>query len=119
MSSPPSGRAGCFLQCPPLDRLGTGRLDHDHPTPYDTHGPPGQTGDHNDAPLARREHRAKTHLGYQVRQLGLGAYRWETPHGLARIVTGRGTTLIQPLRDTDGRTIGELYDSPVVLACAV
>ncbi|GAA4823191.1 hypothetical protein GCM10025786_34040 [Nocardioides caeni] len=94
---------------------GLSRLDHDHPVPYvppDEGGPPGQTGDHNDAPVGRTDHRAKTHLGYQVKQLGLGAYRWETPHGLARIVTGQGTRRIQLLKTTDGTTIGELYDTP-------
>ncbi|MCR1782069.1 hypothetical protein KVF89_05940 [Nocardioides carbamazepini] len=40
--------------------------DHDHTRPYDTHGPPGQTGDHNDTPLTRHHHRAKTHLEYRV-----------------------------------------------------
>ncbi|MFD0808200.1 hypothetical protein ACFQ0K_19060 [Nocardioides caeni] len=94
---------------------GLSRLDHDHPVPYvppDDGGPPGQTGDHNDAPVGRTDHRAKTHLAYQVKQLGLGAYRWETPHGLARIVTGQGTRRIQLLKTTDGTTIGELYESP-------
>ena len=76
----------------------TGRLDHDHPTPYDPGGPPGQTGDHNDAPLTRFHHRAKTHEGYKVGQLGLGAYRWVTPHGLARVVTPRGTRKVELLR---------------------
>jgi hypothetical protein len=87
----------------------TRRLDHDHVTPYDTHGPPGQTGDHNDAPLTRRHHRTKTHLPYRTRQLGLGAYRWETPHGLVRVVTGYGTTVVEGLRDPDGTLIGEAY----------
>jgi len=94
---------------PHSSRLGTARLDHDHPTPYDRDGPPGQTGDHNDAPLARREHRAKTHLAYRARQLGLGAYRWETPHGLARVVTGRGTAKVELIKTPDGTTIGEIY----------
>ncbi|KAA1420970.1 hypothetical protein F0U44_01105 [Nocardioides humilatus] len=70
---------------------GTQRLDHDHPTPYDPEGPPGQTSDLNDGPLTRRHHRAKTHLGYRCEQLGLGIYRWTTPHGLVRIVTPHGT----------------------------
>jgi hypothetical protein len=87
----------------------TRRLDHDHVTPYDTHGPPGQTGDHNDVPLTRRHHRTKTHLPYRTRQLGLGAYRWETPHGLVRVVTGYGTTAVEGLRDRDGVLIGEIY----------
>lgn len=90
----------------------TTRLDHDHPTPYDPGGPPGQTGDHNDAPLTRYHHRAKTHAGhhgYQVDQLGLGAYRWITPHGLARLVTPRGTRTIQLIRARDGTPAGEIY----------
>lgn len=84
-------------------------LDHDHPTPYVPGGAAGQTGDHNDAPLARREHRATTHLAYRVRQLGLGAYRWETPHGLGRVVTPAGTRVVELLRDDTGTVIGELY----------
>ncbi|WGX99170.1 hypothetical protein [Nocardioides sp. L-11A] len=87
----------------------TRRLDHDHVAPYDSHGPPGQTGDHNDAPLTRRHHRTKTHLPYRTRQLGLGAYRWESPHGLVRVVTRYGTTLVEGLRDPDGTLIGEVY----------
>ena len=87
----------------------TRRIDHDHPVPYDKHGPPGQTGDHNDAPLTRYPHRAKTHTGHQARQLALGVYRWATPHGLARLVTGKGTHHIEVLRDTHGQVIGEIY----------
>jgi hypothetical protein len=67
------------------------KLDHDHVVPYDPLGPPGQTGDHNDAPLGRRSHRAKTHLGYQVEQLGPGTYLWTTPHGMNRLVNRAGT----------------------------
>ncbi|TQK70284.1 hypothetical protein FBY23_2059 [Nocardioides sp. SLBN-35] len=65
--------------------------DHDHTTPYDKHGPPGQTGDHNDTPLTRHHHRAKTHLDYTVMQLGPDRWIWGTPHGLYRLVTGGGT----------------------------
>ena len=68
--------------------------DHDHTTPYDKNGPPGQTGDHNDTPLSRHHHRAKTHLGYTVLQLGPDRWVWGTPHGLYRLVTGSGTTTI-------------------------
>lgn len=67
------------------------RIDHDHPVPYDPLGPPGQTGDHNDAPLDRRSHRAKTHLGYQVEQLAPAVYLWTSPHGLHRLVNRTGT----------------------------
>ncbi|GAA3830488.1 hypothetical protein GCM10022242_34880 [Nocardioides panacisoli] len=71
--------------------------DHDHPTPFDVHGPPGQTGDHNDAPLTRQAHRAKTHLGYSVLQLGPDKWLWGTPHGLYRLVTTKGTTMLGSL----------------------
>lgn len=70
------------------------RVDHDHAAPYDPGGPPGQTGDHNDAPLDRHAHRAKTHLGYRVEQLGLGTYLWTTPHGLHRLVNRTGTHVV-------------------------
>jgi len=69
-------------------------FDSDHPVAYDDTGPPGQTGDHNHAPLGRRNHRAKTHLGYRVTQLGPGRYLWRTPHGLCRLVDGSGTHVI-------------------------
>jgi hypothetical protein len=68
--------------------------DHDHTVPYDDTGPPGQTGDHNDTPLTRTAHRAKTHLGYSVFQIGPDRWVWGTPHGLYRLVTGNGTTRI-------------------------
>ncbi len=101
---------------PHSTNLGYRRLDHDHPAPYVTSergGPPGQTGDHNDAPLTRTHHRVKTHVpGYQLRQLGLGAYRWVTPHGLGRIVTPSGTRTIDLLRDPGGRVVGETYPGP-------
>ena len=67
------------------------RVDSDHPDPYRPNGPPGQTGDHNQAPLGRRHHRAKTHLDYEVHQIGLGRYLWRTPHGIWRLVDGEGT----------------------------
>ena len=70
------------------------RLDHDHPVPYDPLGPPGQTGDHNDAPLSRHAHRAKTHQNYRVEQLDLGTYLWTTPHGLIRLVDHTGTRVL-------------------------
>lgn len=72
----------------------TRRLDLDHVTAYEHHGPSGQTGDHNSQPLARRSHRAKTHAGHRVRQLRPGVYVWQTPHGLTRLVDHRGTTVL-------------------------
>ncbi|GAA2154706.1 hypothetical protein GCM10009844_40880 [Nocardioides koreensis] len=74
------------------------RIDLDHPTPYDPTGPPKQTGDHNAAPLGRTTHRAKTHLGYRVLQIGVDAWLWRTPHGLWRVVDPRGT---HPISDFD------------------
>lgn len=98
---------------PHSTNTGYRRLDHDHPTPYvppDRGGPPGQTGDHNDAPLTRTHHRVKTHQhGYDLRQLALGAYRWVTPHGLARVVTPRGTQRVELMTTGDGRIAGEIY----------
>ena len=99
---------------PHTSSRGLTRLDHDHATPYDPDGPPCQTGDHNDAPLTRKHHRAKTHCGYRVDQLGHGAYRWITPHGLARLVTPRGTRKVELLRDERGQPIGELYAGPAI-----
>ena len=71
------------------------RVDSDHPAPYDAQGPPAQTSDLNQAPLSRRSHRAKTHLGYRLWQLGLGTYLWRTPHGLLRLVDGSGTHVLE------------------------
>jgi hypothetical protein len=101
----------------PHSNQSTKRLDHDHVTPYDPLGPPGQTGDHNDAPLTRLHHRIKTHHhGWHTQQLSLAAYRWTTPHGLTRVVTPRGTQTVQPIKRPDGTVAGEIYDSPVALA---
>ncbi|MCW2794914.1 hypothetical protein [Nocardioides sp.] len=69
----------------------TRRTDTDHPSPYTPNGPPGQTGDHNAAHLRRSNHRAKTHKGYRLTQLGPGEYLWTTPHGLHRLVNTHGT----------------------------
>jgi hypothetical protein len=94
---------------------GLQRLDLDHPTRYDPHGPPGQTSDRNAAPLLRRHHRAKTHHNYQLTQLALGAYRWITPHGLCRVVTPHGTRVAEPIRAPDGTITGEIYyDTPTI-----
>ncbi|MCR1775340.1 hypothetical protein KWG65_21350, partial [Nocardioides daeguensis] len=49
---------------------------------------------HNDTPLGRHHHRAKTHLGYTVLQLGPDRWIWATPHGLYRLVTTTGTTVL-------------------------
>jgi len=82
------------------------RVDHDHCTPYDPDGPPGQTGDHNDAPLDRHSHRAKTHLGYTVEQLGPATYLWTTPAGLLRLVNPTGT---HPLTEDQADLIRRIH----------
>ncbi|TYL45892.1 hypothetical protein FXB39_15985 [Nocardioides sp. BGMRC 2183] len=90
-----------------------GRVDLDHASPYSPPGPPGQTGDHNATPLTRTHHRIKTHTGgYQVKQLGLAAHRWVTPHGLARVVTPQGTVKVDLIRARDGTIHGECYPHP-------
>jgi hypothetical protein len=98
---------------PHTANTGYRRLDHDHPQPYeppDNGGPPGQTGDHNDAPLTRSHHRIKTHQpGYQLCQLGLGIYRWTTPHGLRRLITPDGTRRCLPLETNDGTILALTY----------
>jgi hypothetical protein len=86
--------------------IATNRLDHDHATPYDPGGPPGQTGDHNDAPLDRHSHRTKTHLNYQVEHLAPGVYLWTTPTGLHRLVNHTGT---HPITDDDLDLIRRLH----------
>jgi hypothetical protein len=68
-----------------------GQVDFDHPTPYDVHGPPGQTGTHNSGPLRRRHHRWKTHGGYRCRQAGPGRHLWQTPHGDCYLVDHTGS----------------------------
>ena len=95
------------------------RTDIDHADSFDRGGP---TSDRNATPLTRRSHRIKTHQGYQVKQFGLGAHRWITPNGLARVVTPKGAVKVELLHARDGtdnetgiagEVIGELYDSPV------
>jgi hypothetical protein len=78
--------------------------DFDHPQPFQPHGPPGQTGTHNSAPLGRRHHRWKTHAGYTSRQCGDGRYVWRTPHGRYFLVDHRGT---RPLDPAHGALIDE------------
>lgn len=56
------------------------RLDYDHATPYQSTGPPGQTGTHNSQPLTRRHHRYKTHAGLRTRPTGPGRVLWKTRH---------------------------------------
>ena len=67
-------------------------MDFDHTTPYDPHGPSGQTGTHNSAPLRRQHHRWKTHAGYTYKPTDDGqGYLWTTPHGLQARTDHTGT----------------------------
>jgi hypothetical protein len=83
-----------------------GRVDLDHPTPFDRDGPPGQTGMHNSAPLGRRHHRWKTHAGYLSRQCGTSRWIWRTPHSRYYLVDHRGTHHIDPAEGA------MLFDAP-------
>jgi len=74
----------------------SGKIDLDHPTPYDPDGPPGQTGLHNSGPLGRRHHRWKTHAGYTSRQCGISRWVWRTPHEQYYLVDHHGTHRIDP-----------------------
>ena len=66
-------------------------LDLDH-TVACLPGRPGQTRPSNLGPLSRRVHRAKTHGGFQVKQLEPGVFAWLTPHGQQFLIGPNGTT---------------------------
>ncbi|NUR09547.1 MAG: HNH endonuclease, partial [Nocardioidaceae bacterium] len=59
--------------------------DLDHITPYEEHGPPGQTSPANLAPLCRRHHNQKTHHGWHYTREPDG-YRWFSPLGREHLV---------------------------------
>ncbi|MDT0200525.1 DUF222 domain-containing protein [Nocardioides sp. AE5] len=65
--------------------------DLDHITPFDEHGPPGQTRPDNLAPLCRRHHLAKTHGSWRYVRNRDGTYTW-TNHTHTWLVTHSGTT---------------------------
>jgi hypothetical protein len=77
------------------------RMDMDHTIPYlspDKGGPPGQTGIGNLGPHVRRNHRRKTHAGWQVRQPEPGTWLWRSPHRRIYLVNPSGT---HPLGNTE------------------
>jgi hypothetical protein len=77
------------------------RMDMDHTTPYlspDAGGPPGQTRIGNLGPHVRRNHRRKTHAGWQVRQPEPGTWLWRSPHRRIYLVNATGT---HPLGGTE------------------
>jgi len=76
------------------------RIDLDHTIRYlspDQGGPPGQTRIGNLGPHTRRNHRLKTHAGWQVRQPEPGTWLWRSPHGRIYLVNATGT---HPLGNT-------------------
>jgi hypothetical protein len=76
------------------------RMDIDHTIPYlspDEGGPPGQTRIGNLGPHVRRNHRRKTHGGWQVRQPEPGTWLWRSPHRRIYVVNATGS---HPLGDT-------------------
>jgi hypothetical protein len=76
------------------------RMDIDHTIPYlspDQGGPPGQTRIGNLGPHVRRNHRVKTHGGWQARQPEPGTWLWRSPHRRIYLVNATGT---HPLGDT-------------------
>jgi hypothetical protein len=71
------------------------RMDMDHAIPYlspDRGGPPGQTRIGNLGPHVRRNHRRKTHAGWQIRQPEPGTWLWRSPHRRIYVVNASGTT---------------------------
>ena len=72
----------------------TGRMDLDHTRPWQSDGPPGQTGLGNLGPLTRSEHRAKTVGRWKARQPEPGTYLWRSPEGWIAITTNQGTLML-------------------------
>ena len=60
--------------------------DLDHITPYDPHGPPGQTHPDNLACLCRRHHRAKTTGLWRYTRTPEGNYQWHGPYGTTCLI---------------------------------
>jgi hypothetical protein len=57
------------------------QIDHVIPYDHDDPGRGGQTASDNLAPLCTRHHRLKTHGRWRYRMVGLGVFRWTSPHG--------------------------------------
>jgi hypothetical protein len=93
------------LRCPadvfPYAAAVSRRMDMDHTIPClspDRGGPPGQTRIGNLGPHVRRNHRRKTHAGWQIRQPEPGTWLWRSPHRRIYLVNASGT---HPLGDTE------------------
>jgi hypothetical protein len=76
-------------------------VDGDRTIPYlglDRGGSPGQTRIGNLRPHVRRNHRLKTHGGWQVRQPEPGTWLWRSRHSRIYLVNAAG---IHPVGNTD------------------
>lgn len=97
---PPRMRESVMLRNPtsvfPHSTRSSRHLDQDHTVPFDPLGPLGQTRPDNLGPLGRREHRAKTHGGWQVDQPSPGVYLWRSPLGYRYLVTPSATLPLDP-----------------------
>jgi hypothetical protein len=71
----------------------------DHTEPYGPHGPPGQSGVGNYAPMTTPHHRIKTHGRWDVKQPFPGIYVWRDPHGAFYLVDHTGTRRIHGRAD--------------------
>lgn len=75
----------------PYSTAASRRCDLDHTEPYDRAGPTGQTRPANLGPVARPEHRGKTHGGWLIDQIEPGEYLWQSPLGYRYLVDRGGT----------------------------
>ncbi len=66
--------------------------DDEHPVPW----PLGPTASHNQAPLCRRHHRAKTFMRWTYEVLTPGLYLWTSPTGLRYLRSHAGTHDLDP-----------------------
>ena len=86
----------------------------DHTEPYDPHGPPGQSGIGNYAPMTTPHHRIKTRGRWDVEQPFSGIYVWRDPHGAFYLVDHTGTRRL-PGRADHLPLVVEIYcDLPAI-----
>ena len=81
-----------FVDVFPYGTCTSASMDLDHTLAYQHDGgPPGQTNTSNLGPLARSNHRSKTHGRWRTRQPVPGTYLWRSPTGWIYLVTNHGT----------------------------
>jgi hypothetical protein len=71
----------------------------DHTIPWDTNGPPGQSGIGNYGPMSTPHHRIKTHGRWDVRQPFPGIYIWKDQYGATYLVDHTGTRQLKDRND--------------------